>query len=40
VSTNAEKRLQVSIIANYYDQFLKENRHDAPPWRDPRDSGE
>jgi uncharacterized protein (TIGR02246 family) len=25
VSTNAEKRLQVSIIANYYDQFVKED---------------
>jgi hypothetical protein len=25
VSTNAENRLQVSIIANYYDQFVKEN---------------
>jgi ketosteroid isomerase-like protein len=24
VSTNAEKRLQVSIIANYYDQFVRE----------------
>jgi uncharacterized protein (TIGR02246 family) len=25
VSTNAENRLQVSIIANYYDQFVKED---------------
>jgi uncharacterized protein (TIGR02246 family) len=25
VSTNAEKRLQVSVIANYYDQFVKED---------------
>jgi uncharacterized protein (TIGR02246 family) len=25
VSTNAENRLQVSIIANYYDQFVREN---------------
>jgi uncharacterized protein (TIGR02246 family) len=25
VSTNAEKRLQVSIIANYYDQYVKED---------------
>lgn len=25
VSTNAEKRLQISIIANYYDQFVRED---------------
>ena len=25
VSTNAENRLQVTIIANYYDQFVKED---------------
>jgi uncharacterized protein (TIGR02246 family) len=25
VSTNAENRLQVSIVANYYDQFVKED---------------
>ena len=25
VSTNAENRLQVSIIANYYDQFVRED---------------
>ena len=25
VSTNAEKRLQVSIVANYYDQFVRED---------------
>jgi uncharacterized protein (TIGR02246 family) len=25
VSTNNEKRLQVSIVANYYDQFVKED---------------
>jgi uncharacterized protein (TIGR02246 family) len=25
VSTNAEQRLQVTIIANYYDQFVKED---------------
>jgi hypothetical protein len=25
VSTNAENRLQVTIIANYYDQFVRED---------------
>ena len=25
VSTNPEKRLQVTIVANYYDQFVKED---------------
>ena len=25
VSTNAEKRLQVSLVANYYDQFVRED---------------